>query len=128
MTNEIAQRIETLINNTRNDKIIWKRISPTNFEWKSIVARDYQNDEERLISNTEIGYSIQRSEGNYIMVGHQIRYCFAVIDLQNKETLINIESHNDQNEETILILKKLFDEVTEQHNRKVLLFLDKTIV
>lgn len=127
MTNEVAQRIEKIIDNTRSDNIIWKRISPTSYEWKSDVSRNYHDDVERLISDTEISYTIQKTEGNYLFVGHQIRYYFVMTDLLKKETLLSIESQNEQNEEINLTLERLFIEVTEQHNRKVLLFFDKTI-
>ena len=127
MTNEIIQRIETLINNTRDDKIIWKRINQINYEWTNSVTRNYQDGAERLISNTDINFSIQKTEGNYLLVGHQVRYHFNMVDSKNKETLLNLESHTEPNEELVRILERLFNEVTDQHNRKVLLYLDKLV-
>jgi hypothetical protein len=135
MRTEISQKIEQIIQKTTTNSIIWKRINSTTYEWTAEVRPVIG---EKLIGLTDIGYSIQKNEGRFLLGGRQRRYSFTMTDLKNKELLFEIqascpfnedgsESLDDADEEYEM-LQKLFTSTSDQHDRKILDYLNKTVV
>ena len=126
MNADVFGRIVKMTSQTEDDRVVWKRVNPSTFEWTRRVERGSQSDFGS--SHTEIVFTVQRTEGLFVgSRGHEIRVRFTMFDSEEKELLIDIESQKEEDRTHRNALERLHAAATEQHERRGISYFDKAL-
>ena len=117
--------IVTLIELTKSDKLIWKKISPDGFQ----LIRETNGAPDNPLVNysNKISYSIERNEGNFFLVGHDIRFTFTMTNIENDEVLLTLNKSKYESGNEISNLETLYNAITEQHERKIAAYFNGSV-
>ena len=124
MQPEIYEKLNEIIAKTNNDDIIWKRISPVCYSFEKSIPYDL---DRKLLKSAEILYTVTKTEGNFLMTGHDIRYEFEILNKDNEETVYRISSNKDAEEETKKILCEMYNAIESQQKRKIAIILNASL-